>query len=246
MSKRFDKPLTFSSRKVLLSFAGALFMVSIIALIFVARGAQASQGVTQSQDGVWQFIEESSLVAKGERQIIPQVYRTVQADEAALRKLLGKAPLEFTKEAEDKENSAVILLPMPDGKFARFRIEESPIMEPALAAQFPEIKTYRGQGIDDPSATTRLDFTPKGFHAMILSERGTIYIDPYSKGDTANYITYFKSDYRNNEKKFICLVCDDDKGAQLADQPAGTNVMNGTTLRKYRLALAATGEYTAV
>jgi hypothetical protein len=244
MSNQPISPFIFSSRRALFAFICSLFALSIIAIVFVARNAHASQGNTQSQDGVWQFVEETSIVAKGERQIVPQAYRTVQANEASLKSLLGKAPLEFTKEAKD--SNVVIMLPMPDGSFARFRIEESPIMEPALAAQYPEIKTYRGQGIDDPAATTRLDFTPKGFHAMILSERGTIYIDPYSQGDTANYITYFKSDYRNDGKKFVCLVSDDDKGAQVTDHPAGTNVANGTTLRTYRLALAATGEYTAV
>ena len=244
MSKRFDRPFTSSSRKVLLSFIGALFVFSIITIAFVTRNTQASQGNTQSQDGVWQFVEEASIVAKGERQIIPQVYRTVQASESALKNLLGKAPLESAKEAKD--NRVVMVLPMPDGSFARFRVEESPIMEPALAAQYPEIKTYRGQGIDDPNATARLDFTPAGFHAMILSERGTVYIDPYSKGDTTNYITYYKSDYRNDEKRFTCYVTDDDKSSQGVDHPAITNVTNGTTLRTYRLALAATGEYTAV
>ncbi len=243
MSKRFAKPFTFSSRKVLLSFVGALFVFSIITIAFVTRITQASQGNTQSQDGVWQFVEEASIVAKGERQIVPQVYRTVQANEAELKNLLSKAPLEFTKEAKD--NRVVIALPMPDGSLAKFRVEESPIMEPALAAQYPEIKTYRGQGVDDPAATTRMDFTPAGFHAMILSERGTVYIDPYSKGDTANYITYYKNDYRNDEKRFVCHVSGDDKSSQSIDHPVMTNVANGTTLRTYRLALAATGEYTA-
>ena len=240
MSNQPTSPFIFSSRKTLFAFICSIFALSIIATVFVARNAHASQVDAQSQDRVWQFVEEDSIVAKGERQIIPQAYRTVQANEAALKNLLGKAPVEFTKEAKD--NRVVIALPMPDGSFAKFRVEESPIMEQALAAQYPEIKTYRGQGIDDPAATTRLDFTPAGFHAMILSERGTVYIDPYSKGDTTNYITYYKSDYRNDGKRFACHVTDDDKSAQGIDHIA--NVANGATLRTYRLALAATGEYT--
>src|ERR1044072_4752458 len=158
MSNKFSKLFTFQSRRALFAFALALFAFSIIATAFAARNAHASpQGSAQSPDGVWQFVEESSLVAKGERQIIPQVYRTARANEDALRQLLGKAPLEFSREAKD--SPMTIALPMPDGSFASFRVEESPIMEAPLAAQYPEIKTYRGQGIDDPAATIRFDLT---------------------------------------------------------------------------------------
>jgi hypothetical protein len=63
-------------------------------------------------------------------------------------------------------------------------------MSSGLAAKFPEIRSFTGQGIDDPYATIKLDFNPySGFHAQILSfAKGRVYIDPYARGDLGNYI----------------------------------------------------------
>jgi hypothetical protein len=65
--------------------------------------------------------------------------------------------------------AAVLVLPLPDGRNARFSLREAPVMAPALAARYPNIRTYAGLGLDDPTATLRLDDTPQGFHAQVLS-----------------------------------------------------------------------------
>ena len=73
-------------------------------------------------------------------------------------------------------------------------------MEPLLAARFPGIKTFTGQGIDDPTATIKIDLTESGFHAMILSDiTGSIFIDPYSQLETKHYNVYYKKDFKNKD-----------------------------------------------
>jgi hypothetical protein len=132
---------------------------------------------------------------------------------------------------------------MPDGTLARFRVSESPIMAPELAAKFPELKTYSGQGIDDPAATVRFDVMPAGCHAQILSPNGTVYIDPARRGDSTLHLAYYKGDASRGAEQFQCLTPNGDNAGLFAAAASGS-VRSGATLRTFRLAVAATGEYT--
>ena len=123
---------------------------------------------------------------------LPRHFRALEVDVKALATLLDRAPAE--RSAAAAVSPLVIALPYPDGTDRLFRVEESPILEPALAAKFPEIHTYVAQGIDDPTATARLSLTSLGFHAMVLSAAGTVFIDPYRKWDARYALSYFKDD----------------------------------------------------
>src|SRR5205807_793923 len=107
--------------------------------------------------------------------------------------------------------------------------------------------TYVAQGVDDPGATARFDLTPAGFHAQILSPHGAVYVDPYLRGNTNFYACYYKRDYRRAFEDFRCLV----EGRDAAGGTTGTfsaalaPLLSGGNLRTYRLAVAATAEYTA-
>ncbi|MBA4150427.1 MAG: hypothetical protein H0X66_20135 [Verrucomicrobia bacterium] len=170
----------------------------------------------------------------------PAKFKALKLHVPAMRQRLSGTPLEVPGQRVD--GGAEISLPMPDGTFARFQYVESPIMEPELAAKFPEIKTYMGQGIDDPTATIRFDLTSKGFHAQILSPQGAAYIDPYYGDDSEVHVSYYKRDYPRRADGFACLVPDPEENAE--QNFAGTAFRSGAVLRTYRLACAATGEYT--
>jgi hypothetical protein len=204
----------------------------------------AVQAGKQSNDDLWQEVSETAELRRQVRQTKLQSARTLRLNQDAMQRLLRQAPLEFSDAA--KQAPVVISIPLPDGSFARFQIEESPIMAPELAAQFPEIKTYRGQGVDDPAATARFDWTPNGFHAIVFSAEGSVYLDPYAKGDTAHYSSYYRRDYQKDGAPFECLVSDANTAAPPPASPQAPAVVpqTGATLRTYRLALAATVEYT--
>ncbi len=195
---------------------------------------------------VWSEISEAKIPKTGERRVVPQTYRTVRLDKTALQPLLTAAPERFTASASKTDDLPIIAIPMPDGKTSRFRLTESPVMAPELQAQFPEIRTYTGQGIDDPTATLKCDLTPHGFHAMVMSAlHSSVYVDPYSQGDTEHYVVYFKKDYlpKNDDAPFICETPDEDL-KELTLNDGSAKLQGDCQLRRYRLALACTGEYT--
>lgn len=187
---------------------------------------------------VSQFSGTTDLV----RPIKPKKFRSIFLDVNGLKQFLNTVPLEFSADAASRKS--ILALPMPYGGFANFSIVESPMQEPGLAAKFPDIKTYSGQGIDDKTATIKLDWTGFGFHAQILSPlSGAIYIDPYSRGNVENYMSYFKKDLKpSNNYEEVGL-----EGA--TDASFNTNQTTSgycfSQLRSYRFAVACTGEYAA-
>ncbi len=191
----------------------------------------------------WKNSNEISLknVPQSTRQIIPASYRTLELDFTALKTTLQQAPNRFADDAI--LIAPTIEIPMPDGSTVRFQVYNDPVMEEGLAVQYPYIQSFTGFSKDDPTAYLRFDYTQFGFHAMVLSAKtGTMYIDPYSKSDTKNYISYWRSEfYKTNTKSFNCEF----KGEiDEHDIDGGKNFRAGDCkYRNYRLALACTGEY---
>src|SRR6185503_9613549 len=174
-----------------------------------------------------------------------RAYRTLKLNQVELATLLARAPIEFTKDAETK--AVEMELPLGDGSYQTFRVIESSIMEPELAARFPQIKTYAGYSISDPTITTRFDWTPTGFHAIILGPKETVLVEPYAQGNTEYYVAYFQSDVP--AASYACEVTTAEQDAAIAQvhthsRSISPAVSSGTNLRTYRLAVAATAEYT--
>ncbi|MBK9332751.1 MAG: hypothetical protein IPM96_10210 [Ignavibacteria bacterium] len=175
---------------------------------------------------------------EGERRIIPDNFRTVKINFNDLKNDLMNLPIESYGNLP--QNQVIINLPKPDGTSGQFIINEYSMMEPGLAAQFPEIKTYTIKGVDDPYATGKVDITMHGFHAMVLSVNGNYFIDPYSSEEKNIYISYYKKDL-TPKTDYDCLVTELTESVPTPVESDAT----GEFLRTYRLAVAATGEYTA-
>lgn len=211
----------------------------------LAAAANDKSGGQAGTISLWEQVDASALPARGQRSLKPQKYLVFRLNLAASSELLARMPIEFTPAA--RSQTVIMEVPMPDGRLARFRVQESPVLAPGVAAELPGVKTFSGQGIDDPTATARFDWIPsKGLHGYVLAAAGTVYIDPYQENDRENYLVYFKHEYGPRAPTSRCQL-DENTSLIRADYAPSPIIdfTNGANLRTYRIAIAGTGEYTA-
>jgi hypothetical protein len=194
-----------------------------------------------SPDRLWQEIQESSIRIGQERIVLAKAYRTYQLNVGTFSELIAHVPLEFSDAA--KTSVAVMSLPMPDGTFQNFRIVDSPIS----ASPSADFRSFTGQGIEDPTAIAKIDWSQYGLHAMVLSSGDAVFIDPYAIGD----ITHYSVHYRRDTERGAALLCLSEESGALgkrypSDLRSGlsTTFQSGTQLTTLRTAVALTSGYT--
>lgn len=135
-----------------------------------------------------------------------------------------------------------ILVPNVEGQFERFLVWESSNFEPALQAQFPDIRAFVGQGITDPTARLCFSFAPIGIQTMITrADRSSEFIEAYTKDKSAYVVFDSKTRIKGNDS-FTCSTVDD---ATLTQQLKNnlSVLSNNEVYKTMRLALSCTGEY---
>ncbi len=215
-------------------FVASAFILCLSFSIFYSIVSLAGQ---ISSNGLWNQIGETHLVPSETDG--PYKYWTFAADITKLNNTLGGAPMEFS----DSDSQTVMTFPMPDGSYERVRIEESPILSTELQEEYPEIRTYRAYGLDDPTASGRFDYTPAGFHGMLISESGTVYVNPKADSGPSHYISFWKKDVIG-EPPVCCQLGDSVAESLISLLAFPANNPSGDQLTTYRLAVSATGEYT--
>jgi len=216
-------------------------MISLALLMFWALQTNAQ---------IWTSIVVNQVKSE-QQQIKATAFQAFNLDNEELEQFL--ADVNQVNNLPAKYSDFILDIPMPSGKLEQFSISYSPIMAEELAKKFPEIKTYSAQGLDNPYAIGRFDYTPAGFHGIIFSPEGTVYIDPLYKNDNTQYQTYYKRDFLPSVDKFELPACHpepfdlevkNEMTKKLKERAELKSTPSGTELRTYRLACAATGEYT--
>ena len=201
-----------------------------------------------SESAVWQPITLDKVTAARGTYTLPLKYKLFEINPQAFESAVVNAPLEFS--GASRQSAVILEIPTPDGTLARFRVEESPIMENGLAVQHPLWRTYQAYNIDNPAETARLSWTDTGFRAQVLSPNGTYLVDPVSLKDRTEYVVYRKTDYSDEPPRFHCeldqLLFNDEFSLFERSFANAPEFSHGATIRNYRLAVGATVEYTTV
>jgi len=211
--------------------------IATIVMAFISLSA-----TSQNSDELWTNV--NAVKAKQTEQILRKIeLKTEKFFQLNIEGL--KNALQNVGTRENTGNT-VISFPNSEGKLNRYKVFEASLMEPELQAKFPNMRTYAGQGIDNPTEIIRFSITPKGLHAMFLgTSNGTQFIDPFSVEGNI-YTVYAKKDLEARNFDFECAVIDDSELLERSyeDVAAARDADDGT-LRNYRLAVACTGEYAA-
>ncbi|OYT73363.1 MAG: hypothetical protein CFK52_02000 [Chloracidobacterium sp. CP2_5A] len=225
---------------MLVALAGARGSTESAALPASPKGQPGARPIGQSANRpLWRVAALSPARREARSRARGEAF--LELDDAALRQRLSSIPLESACAARD--SACILEVPTTDGKLARFPVVESPVLAPALAARFPSIKTYLGQGLDDPAQTMRFDVTPQGFHAVILGGADIAFtVLLVTPGETLYAVASLRA--ADFSKGFPREALPASPTTQPGVPPGGTeSVSVGGQLQRYRIAIAATAEF---
>lgn len=167
----------------------------------------------------------------------PKEFSVYKLNIERLKNDLAKVP-----QRSSADQSHLVTFPDADGKFRSYSVQEASVMEPALQAKYPELRSYIGVDKNNPQNMVRFSVTPEhGISAMYFDGWEVSYLDSYTK-DNSNYIIYKRKDLPVNDRLFDCKV---EGTTEVESDGIGMKapLVSDGQFRTYRLALAATGEY---
>lgn len=142
------------------------------------------------------------------------------------------------------EDEFDIWLPIENEKFVQFHLKVNQLMPIELREKYATIRAYDGVATDFSNKTAKVEIGPDYFRAMIsIPGKESIFIDPvvYTRKEQTHYVVYRRSQLVNNTD-FECHFVNN--SIQGTNEFFASKAIQTCEMRTYRLAVAATGEYT--
>lgn len=163
-----------------------------------------------------------------------------------------KSQLQNAQETGPNSKPVYISIPNIRGKMEKFAVYSFPVMVKELADKY-QLGSYVGVGVDNPTKYLRFSVSPNDFSSMII-DKGTYEFIDAQNSDKTIYGVHSKTS--KDGKAFVCSTTEgaaavnqmnelQKKGQVFTNQPTDFSKSSDKKYRTLRLAIAATGEYTA-
>jgi subtilisin-like proprotein convertase family protein len=189
----------------------------------------------------WQLFDNNKAVTSEKIRQTPYSVnqRLLEFNAAQFKQTLANVP-----QKSSGQEGVVIQLPNIKGALEKYQVWESSNFEPALQAQFPEIRAFVGKGITDPTAVLNFSFDPRGIQTMVFrADKGTEFIEPYTK-DNSVYVVFDSETRFKGKLPFVCSTEDLAVSQNLSDKLVNATQASNEVYKTMRLALSCTAEYT--
>tara|TARA_R110002051_G_scaffold70772_1_gene127445 strand:- start:3280 stop:7044 length:3765 start_codon:yes stop_codon:yes gene_type:complete len=197
-----------------------VFSFTILFLSFYGVAQSTYWKNTEINGSVKQFSKQQLQVDKGKAFILNQEL--------------------FINALSKNNNSNVVYFPNEEGVFIAFRVQEASVFSAKLAEKYPTIKSYKGIAVHDPTQQVRFSVSTKGVQSMITvpGENGALFMQK-SVNDT--YVLYRRTEQEKSDIDFVCRTM---PNVLEHTQNTTAKLVDDQTLRTFRVAISASGEYT--
>ncbi len=234
----------------------ALTFGTLVIAATSASRSMAQTGEPVSPDGLWEVVDDPMLPAGF---LAPTEFLALTLDHEALEEILSGAPLESFGDAV-REPGVEFTIPLPNGDFPFVAAVQTFLMEGELAADFPDISTYRFNSVDGSGVGGHMVGDTMEFNVAGTVQGDLLRIEPLLTDDGLIYLSYFDRNRTDGRNDFIHndeepsdpvnppvplrgSVLDVLQTGAIGDgiQPAAIDI--GDEMRIYRFTMATTGEF---
>ena len=200
----------------------------------------------KAQD-LWTFEKDTQCFSKGIGFDSNNYIKTVSLDRDQLDTFITKidSPLSFSKTKQ-----TTIVFPNESGKSEKFSVHEVGLLSSELSKEHSNIKTFVGTSLSRKNVYVRWSISPMGINAMIDSPEGQFFLQPDRSRNINKHLFYKRNGTLYDDFESLnCLVTTDKNvkknAVQTKTQSKQTaKFSSDQTLKTYRIAVSATGEFT--
>ncbi len=146
----------------------------------------------------------------------------------------------FQASFTSKNDAKRVYFPDEKGNQVAYEVLEKSVLAPELAKKFPNIKSYAGYEVNNRQNKIRFSVSHNGIQSMVIhtDSHDNTFIEKISED---KYVVYSKSAHANKNSGFTCSTVEQ---ASKKLSASAAKPVDDQLLRKFRLAVSASGEYT--